>query len=405
MPRRKSTTPTQPPPAPALGVKKVRRTEEYTEAVKPEEKQVTITIPTAPPIEEEEEGFYDAIEDTLDELDFEELLMMRVERLPNFRRDGKAGQRNTVKEFVGTIPFSATFREDIQALYDGGDYRITLLDGQNRYASKEMLKGRKAIYRITVADRPKQQPVIGSNGQIVMQRATPETAPQKGILEILEEQAKISKHMATIMNPLGLQTATPSAPVAPVMPLEEEVTRAVIKEVFASGDESLKKNALAHFLGRDKEPGIWDKVVEKAIDAIAPAIAPVANLLMQALLNNRQAVSNQTRSATDEVSQPAEISSPQLPAAPVEIQVSDTDKLLAAIREGCLTNMAVERIVGAVDFYTTEENSDQMTRFWMLGAEGMTQFLGLPKTIENVGWMASLLRELEPEDNEPEVIQ
>lgn len=269
--------------------KKVRKVEDY-EVLEPvnQSQPRTITIPAREVVPDEEE-FVDPVEQFLAQIDEEQGYVLRIDRLPQFRKTGIYG-RGAPREFQGELPFSVqSYMLDIQALYGPGDYLLTLKETNGQFVKKWV----EHIGAPVVPATQSGSAQAGSPVPAAFAQAQPSATQRDSLDEFIQTAEKISK----LRKALGWeaepakarqQIETPTAP--PERPLEERIIEKLLG--LAEKNEPLADRLLDKYLGtpESKEPG-WMEIVGEIFKPLVPVLAQA--IFAQSRLPGQQQLASQ----------------------------------------------------------------------------------------------------------------
>lgn len=304
--RRASTKKAQESPTQQPGFKKVRRTEEFIEAVKDETQPTVITVP-ATEIEDEEP--LDRFEQFFAQVRDQQGWTLLVYRLNNFFKDGKTDLRGD-KTYVGRITFDPdTYLDDIQAMcLDGGAFKLQAKTPDGHFSEQwvEQIMPLKSNKAAAAANTHFfiQPP---ANGQ-------PAPEPRDTLKEFLQS-LKTVKEIKEVIG--GNENHNP--PIAPVTTIEREPLQeriisaaldAVLKEKPADAADILKA-----YLAPAKDDFSWGEIIKELIKPLAP----IAMGLLQAYAANQARAAQQPPPQNGQPQQaalPAMTTPPMQPQAP-----------------------------------------------------------------------------------------
>lgn len=295
MRRKKAESPATIPQQP-LGIKKVRRTEEYQEAVKPEEERPVITIP-AEVVEDEEP--VDRFEEFFSRVRDQQGWTLLVYRLNSFDKDGKTDLRGN-NTYMGRITFDPdSYLDDVQAMCpEGGAFKLQAKTPDNRYSEQWVEK----VAPLKVTRAP------GSTHYIIQPSANGNEVPEPP-RDTLAEFLKSLKTVKEIKEVIGngetpVREAIPVAATVEREPLQDRIIGAALESVFKSGKPETAEEILRAYIAPQREEG-WTELIKELVKPLAPIVMNIIAAYMQGQAARAQ--------AQGQVAQAQQAPQPQLP--------------------------------------------------------------------------------------------
>jgi hypothetical protein len=307
---------------------------------------------------------------------------IRVERLPDYQRDGLVGVRAN-REFCGVIPLHPNFESAIQRSFGGGSYLLTVRDGGNQLLCRVPRHFRALPELAPAAAAPAAVP----------QPAQPQPqalAPRPVINEVAEELASLKKIDAMLRSIRGEdQERKP--------PVELDADTMLAR--FMVQNPQLFKDRMATLLqpGGAVEPAPWYVGV---IERFAPTLMELGQVLVYSMAQRQQLQAIPQSAA---VANPAPQSAQALPTGvqPIPVQAFQPIQqmpIAAPIPEGPvipnleeLKTFLSEALFSNADVEPVAEEIVKFLRFKSWYAPLLTKYFDEP--VENLA--AMLLQEFE----------
>lgn len=283
MRRKKADTPPATPVAQQPGFKKVRRTEEFIEAVKDDSAQPqTITIP-AEVIEDDEP--VDRFEEFFSRVRDQQGWTLLVYRLNTFDKDGKTDLRGN-NTYMGRITFDPdTYLDDIQSMCpEGGAFKLQAKTPDNRYSEQWMEK---------VAPIKSNKLASASNTHYIIQpQGNGQPAePQRDTLKEFLASLKTVKEIKEVIGngePPPVQ-ATPVQAVVEPPPLQDRIIEAALNAALKTEKPETVAGLLQSYLNPRSDEFSWKEIIGEVVKPMVPMFMGLLSAYMQNQARQQQA--------------------------------------------------------------------------------------------------------------------
>jgi hypothetical protein len=324
--RKKSTksAPIEAPPAPAgkLPVR-TKKIEEYTTYVEaPTQAGDTVEIPS-------EEGYDDtewAIEEWLDE--GENQLYIQLHYLGPVEKRATLGH-GTKGEFIGNIPFTANFLEEIQREVgpEGGVVRAQLKNPNDRH---HMVSAKLLSFR--PVKNPVKRNGAASTFFVQSENGNPPQDPMKIFLEGFKGYSEFAKQLRDLYPPAPVGGNQMSGEI--IAQLAEAKAQAAANgqliELMKMGGTpgTAAERILTRYLGGEEKESQWADVAKVVLidTGLASALGNVAQMLMAYLMQRSQAGTGQAPPAPAAIGPGAP--APSIPVSAVPVTAPATGQVV-----------------------------------------------------------------------------
>lgn len=270
------------------GRKSVTRIERYTEPVGDEPEQLEIPVEMPERFDEPKHPFDVVLSDFSNRT---EGGYIKVYKLPEYAKNGKASPRNVIREFCANIPVTPDYENVIKESWGGGHYQLELREDDGGFAGARQIS---IAFPAVMGGRPSLP------GQMAHNPATANSGPMGAIsYEAPDPMAPVNAALDLILRmrksfgiDTGFQPANPE-------PSQQPLNLQTAISYLASQDDTLVEQTMRSFRSMMRGPGgvqetTWLDLVDSAIksDLIPKTLNSAKALVLEAIgaMNGHAAV-------------------------------------------------------------------------------------------------------------------
>lgn len=318
--------------------------EEYVEPI-PE--NVAVATTESEP-ESDGDQPYDAIDALFERIEASEGDQWRiaVNRLPDYRKDGKWGTRSGARvEFCGDYPAVPEYLSLVQSEFGGGDYRFQLFEnGQIR-----------KTWMGTIARQANEQQSSGNGAKsfYITRQQTTGAPAAPSLIDELEKLKKVKDLLKDLAPeaPAPVIQNTPPEPPTIADKIQEKVIEVALAEVIKNPETDRSERLLAMALGRDTQPS-WGDVLRDLAISLAPLATQLVSAYMQSVARNNSTAGQSTglsQISTQAATAQSNADSEGRAALPAPQSVSTWTSLCRTVIKFFLAGYPIDSLVVLID--------------------------------------------------------